>query len=65
MKLKVLPLALGLTLLLAYPGFTADVELTDVKINWLTKSQLVCRYRADVQVTNHADVRYQVYVRLT
>jgi hypothetical protein len=65
MKLKVLLLALGLTLLLAYPGFTADVEVTDVKINWLTKSRLVCRYRGDVQVINHADVRYQVYVRLT
>ena len=42
----------------------ADIEVTDVKIEWGSDRYGSTSYKACVEVTNHGDVRYQVYVKL-
>jgi hypothetical protein len=64
MRKKILLLSLIPLLFLPVPGFTQDVEITDVEIKWIDKGSFGKSFRAKIQVTNNTDDPYGVSGRL-
>ena len=63
MKRFIIYLAM-LVLFAATPCMAGDIEVTDVNIEWGSARYGSTSYKACVEVTNHSDVRYRVYVKL-
>lgn len=54
-----------LVLFVGTPCLAADIEVTDVTIEWGPSNYGATSYKACVEITNHLYVRYRVYVKLT
>lgn len=63
-NIGILFLTLTFLLLSVTSSLAADVEVTDIKIEWGSSNYGRTSYKACVEITNREDVRYQVYVKL-